>query len=159
VVWADEGRLRQVLVNLVGNALKYSDAGTPLEIAGVERTSQRTDWRRPWNLAHEEVAQRQVRVSIRDHGLGVPPRDISKLFNRFVRLERDIAGSVRGTGVGLYMCRVLIEAMGGHIWVESSGVPGEGSTFSFELPEAATEPASSTAGVRRGDRSAPLPAV
>ena len=65
-----------------------------------------------------------MQVSVRDHSLGVPPRDISKLFNRFVRLERDIAGSVRGTGVGLYMCRVLIEAMRGRIWVESTGVPG-----------------------------------
>jgi signal transduction histidine kinase len=69
----------------------------------------------------------------------VPPSDIPKLFNRFVRLERDIAGSVRGTGVGLYMCRVLVDAMGGRIWVDSSGVLGEGSTFSFVLPAATPE--------------------
>ncbi len=71
----------------------------------------------------------------------MPPRDVHKLFNRFVRLERDIAGPVRGTGVGLYMCRVLIEAMGGRIWVDSAGIPGEGSTFSFLLPAASREPA------------------
>jgi signal transduction histidine kinase len=76
----------------------------------------------------------QVQFSARDYGFGVPPRDIPKLFNRFVRLERDIAGSTRGTGVGLYMCRVLVEAMGGRIWVESRGISGEGSTFSFVLP-------------------------
>jgi len=71
---------------------------------------------------------------VRDRGLGIPQRDVAKLFERFVRLERDIAGPARGTGVGLYMCRMLVEAMGGRIWVESSGVPGEGSTFSFVLP-------------------------
>lgn len=74
-----------------------------------------------------------VEVSVRDYGLGVPSRDMSKLFQRFVRLERDIAGPVRGTGVGLYLCRVLVEAMGGRIWVDSSGKPGEGSTFRFTL--------------------------
>lgn len=156
VVWADDGRLRQVLVNLVGNALKYSEPGTPLEISGARHTSQRADWRRPWSLTHEEAASRRVQINIRDHGLGVPPQDISKLFNRFVRLERDIAGSVRGTGVGLYMCRVLIEAMGGRIWVESAGVPGEGSTFAFELPEAQTEQAGGATSVQRAGQSAPL---
>jgi len=63
-----------------------------------------------------------------------------------VRLERDIAGPVRGTGVGLYMCRVLVEAMGGQIWVESSGVPGDGSTFYFTLPVARRMAAVATAG-------------
>jgi signal transduction histidine kinase len=118
VVWADEGRLRQVLVNLLANALKYSAPGTPID------------------LTAELPAVGQVQFSLRDHGFGVPPRDIPKLFNRFVRLERDIAGSARGTGVGLYMCRVLVEAMGGRIWVESRGIPGDGSTFSFVLPAA-----------------------
>jgi signal transduction histidine kinase len=158
VVWADEGRLRQVLVNLVGNSLKYSEPGTPLEITGVRRTGQHSEWRRPWNVS-QEAASRQVQVSVRDHGLGVPPRDIPKLFNRFVRLQRDIAGSVRGTGVGLYMCRVLIEAMGGRIWVESTGVPGEGSTFSFEVPEAPAAEASAAVSMQRAGQSSPLGAL
>jgi signal transduction histidine kinase len=119
-VVADEGRLRQILINLLANALKYSSPGTPIEIRGGSRGSGQG----------EELA----RISVSDKGLGVPPRDVHKLFNRLVRLERDIAGPVRGTGVGLYMCRVLVEAMGGQIWVESRGIPGEGSTFSFTLP-------------------------
>jgi signal transduction histidine kinase len=69
----------------------------------------------------------------------VPPRDVYTIFNRFVRLERDIAGPMRGTGVGLYLCKVLVEAMGGRIWVRSTGVPGEGSTFSFILPGASQD--------------------
>jgi signal transduction histidine kinase len=143
VVWADEGRLRQILINLIANALKYSDPGTPIGITAGITGSTRSDRQRG------QAAAGQVQIGVRDHGLGVPPRDIPKLFNRFVRLERDIAGSVRGTGVGLYMCRVLVEAMGGRIWVESSGVPGEGSTFSFVLPTAPREPA-------RGGASGPL---
>jgi signal transduction histidine kinase len=138
VAWADEGRVRQVLVNLVANALKYSAPGTPITVSAnmiEERRGQRS--RR--TVAAGARGQRasdagMVCVSVRDVGLGVPPRDASKLFNRFVRLERDIAGSVRGTGVGLYLCRVLVEAMGGRIWVESTGVPGEGSAFCFTLP-------------------------
>ncbi len=138
MVWADEGRVRQVLVNLIANALKYSAPGTPITLSASTLEDQqghrslRSVTARP--RSQRAVAAHMVCVSIRDMGLGVPPRDASKLFNRFVRLERDISGPVRGTGVGLYLCRVLIEAMGGRIWVESTGVPGEGATFSFTLP-------------------------
>lgn len=143
VVLADEGRLRQVLINLLSNALKYSAAGTPIAITAVtfvDRQRHRTA-HGTWPLGQSRGGARSpsmlvamAQVSVQDQGLGVSPRDVSKLFNRFVRLERDIAGNVRGAGVGLYLCRMLVEAMGGRIWVESSGVPGEGSAFSFTLP-------------------------
>jgi len=113
-VLADELRLRQVLLNLVGNALKYSPAGTRIDItAGV----------------HGE----EVTFCVRDFGLGVSPGDQGRLFQRFVRLERDMNSSVRGAGLGLYISKRLIEAMGGRIWVESSGKPGDGSIFAFTL--------------------------
>jgi signal transduction histidine kinase len=137
VVVADEARLRQVLINLLSNALKYSEAGTPITITAVEFDDLPQEGARGRPRHHSQrpaAASGMALVSVQDHGLGVPPRDAPKLFNRFVRLERDIAGSVRGTGVGLYLCRVLVEAMSGRIRVESSGVPGEGSTFSFTLP-------------------------
>lgn len=73
-------------------------------------------------------------IRVRDHGLGVPPAEQRKLFQRFVRLERDITGPVRGTGIGLFTCRTLVEAMGGAIWVESEGTSGDGSTFAFTMP-------------------------
>ncbi len=138
-VMADEGRLRQILINLLSNALKYSAAGTPIAITAELMPPER---RRRRGRGDGRAPTQEVRVSVRDHGLGVPPVDVRKLFSRFVRLERDIAGPVRGTGVGLYLCRALVGAMGGRIWVESSGVPGEGSTFHFTLPLAEPQTAS-----------------
>src|SRR5262249_22491908 len=127
-VVADEDRLRQVLINLLTNALKYSEASTPIAIAARPQPVQARGRALQQATTSESP---QVALSVRDYGLGVPPRDAPKLFQRFVRLDRDIAGPKRGTGVGLYLSRVLVEAMHGRIWVESKGTPGEGSTFVF----------------------------
>ncbi len=81
-----------------------------------------------------------VEIRVRDYGLGIPPDQIPLLFNRFVRLPRDLASSVVGSGLGLYLCRVMTESMGGTIRVESSGVEGEGSTFFVRLPLAPAQP-------------------
>ncbi|HJT55251.1 MAG TPA: ATP-binding protein [Ktedonobacteraceae bacterium] len=113
-VMADDLRLRQVLLNLVSNAIKYSPVGTAIDIAG--------------NAGNEMVT-----VRVRDYGLGVPSNQQERLFGRFVRLERDMNSPVRGAGLGLYISRQLIEAMGGRIWLESRGVQGEGTTFFFTL--------------------------
>jgi len=114
VVEADELRLRQIILNLIGNALKYSQAGSPLEISA-------------------SVEHRMVTLRIRDYGRGVPQRDQARLFERFVRLERDMNSPVRGAGLGLAISKQLVEAMGGCIWVESSGEEGKGSVFAFSL--------------------------
>jgi signal transduction histidine kinase len=141
VVLADELRLRQILVNLLSNALKYSDPGTPIAIDAHPVADQATGHaiKRAGGEPFLEFSS-QVQINVRDEGLGVPPKDAPKLFQRFVRLERDIAGAVRGTGVGLYLCRELVHAMDGDIWLQSSGVPGEGSTFSFTLPALSIAP-------------------
>ena len=73
-------------------------------------------------------------VTRSDQGPGIPPDKQEAIFDKFVRLERDLNGSVRGSGLGLYITRQLVEAMQGTITVHSSGVKGEGSTFSFTLP-------------------------
>ncbi len=113
-VMADGMRLRQVLLNLVSNALKYSLPGTPIEIAAQVSTDYAT-------------------IMVRDYGSGVPVEEQNRLFERFVRLERDMNSPIRGAGLGLYICRQLIEAMGGTIWIKSTGQDGEGSTFFFTL--------------------------
>lgn len=115
-VLADSRRLRQIVLNLLTNALKYSEAGSPISINAFVRKDH------------------SVEISIIDLGLGIPHDQAKQLFQRFSRLKRDIASTVRGTGVGLYFCKIVVEAMGGTIWVTSSGIAGEGSTFSFTLP-------------------------
>jgi len=74
-----------------------------------------------------------VEIVVSDNGLVIPPEQIPLLFQRFVRLPRDLASTITGTGLGLYLCRMYMEAMGGRIWVESSGVPSEGSRFYLQL--------------------------
>jgi signal transduction histidine kinase len=81
-----------------------------------------------------ESPQGWVEITVRDWGLGIPPEQIPLLFQRFVRLPRDLASTVIGNGLGLHLCKVCTEAMKGSIWVESSGVEGEGSTFYVRLP-------------------------
>ncbi len=120
-VWADEIRLKQILRNLFANALRYSSPQTPISI-----------------IALEEPEQGIVRIKVIDRGLGVPPDKQEVIFERFVRLERDMHGTVRGSGLGLAITRQLVEAMHGTITVESSGVKGEGSTFWFTLPTSET---------------------
>ncbi len=151
VVIADEVRLRQVLVNLLSNALKYSPPGSPI-IVSAERVDEPTEA----HYGRSGATPGQVKISVRDYGLGVPKNDAPKLFNRFVRLERDIGGTIRGTGLGLYLCRILVEAMGGRIWIESSGVPGEGSAFCFTLIAAnSTVPVPPAARVRPSGATVP----
>jgi signal transduction histidine kinase len=113
-VVADEDRVRQVLINLLSNALKYSEPDTPLTIAAKVLPTVQTN-QGVFGRRRPHASAGMVQVNVRDHGLGIPLREAPKLFNRFVRLERDIAGPVRGTGVGLYVCRVLVEAMGGSL--------------------------------------------
>lgn len=132
VVWAEPVRLQQIFTNLLSNAVKYSAPGTPLEIAAwiVQPKRDAAQGIREGLNAQAPLAE----VTVRDYGLGIPPQQIPLLFERFVRLPRDLASSVVGNGLGLYLCRTFAEAMGGKIWVESTGIQGEGSTFHLQLP-------------------------
>ena len=112
-VAADPDGLRQVLVNLVENAVKYSPNGGLVELK-LEPTDGR------------------VLFVVRDRGLGIPASEHERIFEKFFRLDPNLARGVGGTGLGLYISREIVRRMGGRIRVES--VPGSGSTFSFELP-------------------------
>jgi signal transduction histidine kinase len=127
LVQADQQYLRQILRNLVSNAFKYSPRHTTISI--YTELAESTD--------EQAKSNPQVCISVKDTGPGIPPEEIPQLFQRFARLKRDMSGTVRGTGLGLYVCKQLIEAMHGTIWVESTGVAGEGSRFCFTLDLAA----------------------
>ncbi len=110
-VYADYARLERILVNLLSNALKYSDPGTPVLLSARQQD--------------EEVI-----VAVSDHGRGIAPEEIPHLFVRFYRAAG--ARKAEGIGLGLYITSVLVEAHGGRVWAESE--VGKGSTFYFTLP-------------------------
>jgi PAS domain S-box-containing protein len=114
-VGADRDKVRQVLVNLVENAVKYSPNGGKIEIGIKPRATT-------------------VQFFVRDEGLGIPPDEQAHIFEKFYRLDPGMRRGVGGTGLGLYICRELVERMGGQISVESAD--GAGSTFTFDLPSA-----------------------
>jgi len=124
VVLAHAQYLRQILRNLLSNSFKYAPVGTPVEIT-AERYGDTALVARPSS---------EVCISVKDYGPGIPPAEIPRLFVQFGRLKRDLSGKIRGTGLGLYVSKQLVEAMNGRIWAESSGIEGEGSRFCFTLP-------------------------
>jgi signal transduction histidine kinase len=132
VIWGEEVRLQQIIMNLIANAIKYSAPGTSITVdaqAVIEK-----GWFVGSRGKRASLRRQMVEITVRDEGLGIPPEHLPLLFRRFVRLPRDLASNVRGTGLGLYLCRIYAEVMGGRIWAESSGVPGEGSVFHLRLP-------------------------
>jgi signal transduction histidine kinase len=113
-VRADFDRTRQVIINLLGNALQY----TP------ENGRVTVHWTRNHTAVH---------FSVRDTGVGLAPPDVERVFQRFYRVDKSRSRASGGSGIGLTIARQLIEAQGGKIWAESQGV-GQGSTFHFTLP-------------------------
>jgi PAS domain S-box-containing protein len=120
-VAADKDRVRQILVNLVENGIKYSPDGGTIEL-GVEATDES-----------------MVLFRVLDEGMGIPEDERPRIFQKFYRLDPDMTRGIGGTGLGLYICSELVERMGGRIWVESR--EGKGSAFYFELPSAGVRPA------------------
>jgi signal transduction histidine kinase len=131
-IWGEQIRLQQIFTNLLSNALKYSAPGTPVDVsAWIANATEPPAWRWGRKLGKP---RKMVEIVVRDHGLGIPPDQAPLLFQRFARLPRDLASNVIGNGLGLYLCRVFAEAMGGRIWVESSGIEGQGAAFHLHLP-------------------------
>ena len=137
-VRADDLRLRQILLNIIGNALKYAPAPSKISITinSVERTILEQQLTQAQLLLPASTAQHFIIIAIRDWGQGIAQEDIQRLFAKFVRLESAMNSVQRGAGLGLYLCRQLAEAMDGQIWAESANIPGEGSTFLLTLPQA-----------------------
>jgi signal transduction histidine kinase/GAF domain-containing protein len=114
-VFMDSARIEQVLSNLLNNAIKYSPQGGPIEVKVQER-----------------LETQEVLISIHDSGIGIPANEQAQIFSRFKRANNVHRAGITGTGLGLYLCRELIELHGGRIWFES--VEQVGSTFFLTLP-------------------------
>ncbi len=111
-VYADTRRIRQVLHNLLENAIKYSPTG---EIRASAREQRR-----------------EITISVSDQGIGIAPGNLERIFERFFQVDAAATRRAGGTGLGLSICKGIVEAHGGRIWAEST--PGQGSTFHFTLP-------------------------
>jgi signal transduction histidine kinase len=112
-VQADRAKLRRIILNLLSNALKFTRKGGRVEVR-VEREES------------------QVRISVSDTGVGIAPEDVARLFDKYEQARSRATRGEKGTGLGLYITRQLLELHGSEIKVESQ--VGKGSTFSFTLP-------------------------
>lgn len=122
-VFGDVTRLRQVLVNLIGNAVKFTERGEIVAEIKIPRPSR---------LAASDPTANQLHFLVRDTGIGIAPERLDKLFCPFVQADVSTARSFGGTGLGLSISQRLVELMGGRMWAEST--PGDGSTFHFMIP-------------------------
>lgn len=112
-VLGDNQRIREIMVNLVGNAIKYSPQSAPI-------------------IVSHEVKEKEIITHVKDNGFGMSTEAQKKLFEKFYRIRTEKTASVPGTGLGLFIVKQLVEKMNGHIWVVSE--EHKGSTFSFSLP-------------------------
>jgi PAS domain S-box-containing protein len=117
-VMGDPEKISEVLTNLIENAMKFSPQGGTISVEGA-------------------VVDDEVQVTVGDQGIGISETEQARIFERFYRVAESGTGTVPGTGLGLHICRILLQAHGGRIWVESQ--PGEGSRFTFTLPIAHEE--------------------
>ncbi|TAK25020.1 MAG: response regulator [Chloroflexota bacterium] len=118
-VFIDGDRVQQVLTNLISNARKFSPAGGQIEISG--------------RVVESAAAGPAVEIAVRDHGLGIPPEALVRVFEKFYRVDSGDRREIKGTGLGLAISRQIIEAHGGRLWAESDGL-GKGACFRFTLP-------------------------
>jgi len=112
-VKADYERIREVLSNLISNAIKYSPKGGLIRVGG-------------------RVEGDEVLVFVSDEGVGIPATEQERIFDRFARVDNSLTRQTPGAGLGLFLVKAVIEAHGGRVGVESQ--PGQGSTFNFTLP-------------------------
>jgi signal transduction histidine kinase len=126
----DRQKIFQVVTNLLGNAVKYSPQGGDIEVTARQVQSEE----KLREVLGEAFALKTpcVIVSVSDRGAGIPEGDLERIFDKFYRVDSRLTRATPGAGLGLYICKMIVAAHGGHIWARST--PGSGSTFFFSLP-------------------------
>jgi signal transduction histidine kinase len=114
IIMADTVRMRQVLINVIGNSIKFTEEGSV--------------------TVHTHQDDEFVHIRVEDTGIGIPPEKLESIFEAFTQVDTSTTRKVGGTGLGLPISRKLIELHEGRLWAESTGVSGEGSIFHIELP-------------------------
>jgi two-component system sensor histidine kinase ChiS len=122
----DKQRIEEVLQNLIGNAIKFTDKGG-IEVGVEVRPGQKLQPK------YKKKVDKEVLVWVKDTGVGIPKDKLSYVFGKFTQVRNDLTRDKRGTGLGLFICKSIIDLHGGKIWVVSEG-DGRGSTFFFTLP-------------------------
>jgi len=135
---ADERRLKQVLFNLLSNATKFTPDGGKISLRAEMTIKESLEQHIPASFKNElaflqnNSSESFLKISVSDTGIGIHPESIKRIFGAFEQEETSISRKYQGTGLGLALCRNLLELHGGGIWVESE--PHRGSTFTFALP-------------------------
>src|SRR5437588_3062044 len=133
-VSGDPLRVRQVITNLLDNATKYSSGDGRIEVIASATLLSKVPVPDEQSDIESDPNAPVVLVQAYDEGEGIQPAEQQKIFDKFVRAQRSLTTPVRGSGLGLYICRRYIEAMRGRLWLQHS-IPGEGSAVSFYLPD------------------------
>jgi PAS domain S-box-containing protein len=130
VIVGDVTRLRQILVNLLHNAIKFTDQGEVVLEVGLEKEQPQ---QKPMDGDMSEARLTALHFVVRDTGIGIPDDKKDRLFKRFSQVDVSTTRKYGGSGLGLAISRQLCDLMGGKMWVESEGIPGKGSSFHFTI--------------------------
>ncbi len=119
VTW-DRLRIERVLMNLIGNAMKYAPEGTPIHI----------------DVRHDtDATPHMVEIAVTDHGVGIPPEERERVFERFYRTPQSLEDGIKGSGLGLYFCGRIVEEHAGRIWIDNAIHGATGTTVRVLLPQ------------------------
>ena len=133
----DRKKIEQVMINLLVNAVKYSPQGADIEVSLRQIRSQEELVAMCGETP--SISPPCLIVAVRDLGIGIPEDELEQIFEKFYRVDNRLTRATSGAGLGLHICKLIVEAHGGHIWAKSN--VGEGSTFSFSLPTNERSPA------------------